>query len=253
MLPEIFSEGLLSLHPSPSSSASSISSSSSTPAEGGAEGRADATDLDKLALSVLFYVDLSTGLLLDSEHHRPRLARTVIRTTRLSYAFVQELYGSDVFTSFSDDERRRLSDEGEEEEELLSGGGTWEEVRADLYVMKEMAKKMRAARLEGADGGEPLSPVGEPLISLWMTSNPLTAHDVIQELMLYANHVVAKLQIESALAEFAVLRNQRAPGEGGFPVLAAEKSRAEKLDKFGRDVEAERQRIAKDRAEAAEQ
>lgn len=218
MLPEILAGGLCSL----------------TPGE------------DRLAISVFFRVDSRTGEFLEDGDNKPRLEKTVIRTSRFSYAQVQRVY--------NDRGRAGALPKGV----TLHGGSTnaADEVLADLHTLKSVTEKMRQFRTRTAsgtaeqdDGTEQrrrkpwrarMDRDGFPTEIVFLQEGGAgdnEAHAVIQELMLRANYAVARIQMASpSWGSFAVLRHT--PGQNGTsPRLRIDKEKAEKLQQFRKAAE----------------
>jgi len=165
----------------------------------------------KLAFSAFFRLSLETGELIETGPYKPWFQKTAICSVcRLNYDEVQDVL-----------------DGKEIDKPTVYAGYTWEQIKADIFLLYDVCGKVRRGRFEGGAlsiskkkmifhtrESEDGIPTGYHL------EHHSASHWIIEELMLLANKCVAKHMANGVLSDVSVLRNHAAPDPAKAEVLS---------------------------------
>uniref|UniRef100_A0A0G4HCJ6 RNB domain-containing protein n=1 Tax=Chromera velia CCMP2878 TaxID=1169474 RepID=A0A0G4HCJ6_9ALVE len=174
---------------------------------------------DKLAYSAVFRLKADGEL---SDSFRPRFFRSVIRTCcRWNYDEVQKVLDNEDFP--------------EELRPQVTGGHIWEDACADLFNLECLTQRIRQKRFD--HGSLALHKTKLRFQCESETNMPRgvgyeshsSSHELIEELMLLANQLVARKCRDSAVSRCAVLRRHPSPDE----------KQLDELDQFLNDLKIE--------------
>eukprot|EP01069_Polyplicarium_translucidae_P002512 Polyplicarium_translucidae@DN2050_c0_g1_i3.p1 len=118
---------------------------------------------------------------------------------------------------------RSSNDHGDEAPEppRISGGHRWEDLVADLKVLEVLTQRIRARRFqEGSLAISRSKLILEEIVKVKGPPGSNSSHELIEELMLTANTVVAEFLVNCSHASVAVLRHHGAPQSKGLEELA---------------------------------
>ena len=141
--------------------------------------------VDRLAYSIFFRMDIRTGTL--DETHQPRIQRSVIRScAKWHYGLVQQILN------------REIMEESQLPDNMKPLGQTFEDMVADCFLMNEIAQKRRGQRLEA---GSVMFMNREFNFTLdketkypfeYNEAEKMQSKSLVEEYMLLANVLVAK-------------------------------------------------------------
>eukprot|EP00929_Paragymnodinium_shiwhaense_P012788 TRINITY_DN120684_c0_g1_i1.p1 TRINITY_DN120684_c0_g1~~TRINITY_DN120684_c0_g1_i1.p1 ORF type:complete len:1058 (+),score=257.60 TRINITY_DN120684_c0_g1_i1:96-3176(+) len=169
---------------------------------------------DKVAFSVFFRLDVDTGELV--KDREPWFEKTVIRSCcRLNYDEAQDVLDG------------RDKDWPIDKRPAVYGGWAWKDIKEDLFLLYDVMGKVRRGRMSG--GAMTITKTKmifhvrdsvDGIPTNWHVEDHSASHWIIEELMLYANRVVAAHLANTKFWDCgAILRNHNAPDRKKADIL----------------------------------